>query len=153
MIYIVSGKIESGKSSFLHKWIEDKENVGGILCLKDKYNTRHVFDIKSKDTFKIQTNKVDETTISIGRFHFLESAFKRANSIIEEALIDQDSGYIIVDELGKLELINKGLHDSGKLVIEKTKDNDKLHSILVVRTSLLQSVLSHYSITNYLTLK
>lgn len=153
MIYIVSGKIESGKSSFLYNWIENKANIGGILCLKDKYNVRYIYDIKSKGNFIIQTNKADETTISVGRFHFLRSAFKRANTIIKAAVMNQNSGYIIVDELGKLELINKGLHDSARLVIEKTKENEKLHSILVIRTSLLESVLTHYNITNYQTLK
>lgn len=153
MIYIVSGKIESGKSSFLHSWIENKSNIGGILCLKDSASKRHIYDIKSKDIFKIQTNKSDESSIAVGRFHFLKSAFQRANSILKKACTSQDSGYIIIDELGKLELTNSGLHESAKLIIEKTKNNKTLHSILVVRTSLLESVIKHYKITHYLTLK
>lgn len=153
MIYIVSGKIESGKSSFLYSWIENKSNIGGILCLKDSNYIRHIYDIKSKDVFRIQTNNIDETTISIGRFHFLKSAFEKANIILKKACIHQDTGFIIIDELGKLELKNKGLHPSAKLIIEKTRNNESLHSILVIRTTLFNSVLKHYDITDYKRLK
>ncbi|WP_426429535.1 nucleoside-triphosphatase [Winogradskyella sp. HB-48] len=153
MIYIVSGKIESGKSSFLYSWIENKSNISGILCLKDSNYIRHIYDIKSKDIFRIQTNNIEETTISIGRFHFLKSAFKKANTILKRACTQQDTGFIIIDELGKLELENKGLHPSAQLIIEKTRNNENLHSILVIRTTLFNSVLKHYDITDYKTLK
>ncbi len=66
---------------------------------------------------------------------------------------ENKSQYLIIDELGKLELKNQGLHVAAKTLIPDFMFNANLHLILVVRESLLEEVLKHYTISEYCILK
>jgi nucleoside-triphosphatase THEP1 len=77
------------------------------------------------------------------------AAFKRANHIIEKSLENHATGYLIIDELGKLELQDQGLHKWVSMAIERTMQNDFFHLILVVRTSLLTEITKKYNIHAY----
>ena len=146
MIYILSGDIETGKSKALFDWIQNRTNVFGILSPNDEFNRRYFLDVATKEKFPMQADADDDDIISVGRYHFFRSAFEKANEILLNTLEVAKSGHIIVDELGKLELRSEGLHDSAKKVLEEVKNNKELHAILVIRTSLLNEIVSKYSL-------
>jgi len=148
MIYILKGDIETGKSKALLQWIQGRKDVYGVLSPRNDEGERYILNVKSKETFTMQTNEGDDTTISVGRYHFLTSAFKEANSIILNATVKNKSGFVIIDELGKLEMNSEGLHESATITIQKTKHNNDLHAILVVRSSLLDPVMKKYYIAS-----
>ncbi|MBO3117214.1 hypothetical protein J4050_10675 [Winogradskyella sp. DF17] len=148
MIHLLVGQIETGKSTALINWIKGKTNVYGILSPVDDNKKRGFFNIETKEKFAMQADSEEENVISIGRYHFYKSAFKMANSIIIQNVKTKSAGYIIIDELGKLELKSQGLHASALTAIEKTRNNKKLHTILVVRDYLLENIKNHYKITN-----
>lgn len=135
MIYILSGDIKTGKSTALMKWIKGRSDVYGVLSPRDLKNHRYFLNIKTHEAFAMETTSEDKDSIIVGPYHFLKTAFKKANSIIETAVRQQTSGFIIIDELGKLELRTEGLYKSAVLAINRTKDDVHLHTILVVRTS------------------
>lgn len=149
MIYIVSGDIGIGKSYSLLEWVRDRTDVFGVLSPRMVYEDRYFFDVRSKEIFNMQASIVDKNTISVGRYHFLKPAFERANSIIKKSLKHNTSGYLIIDEFGKLELRSEGLHESASLAIDKTLHSEELHLILVVRTSLLEAITKKYNIDKY----
>jgi len=88
----------------------------------------------------------DENTMSVGRFHFSESVFQTAIDYLNN--IRPASGAdIIIDEIGKLELRGEGFHQALLHQLELVRRPESSHRlILVVRDSLLDQVMSAYSI-------
>jgi nucleoside-triphosphatase THEP1 len=148
MIYIFSGLIETGKSSTLLNWIDSRTDAYGVLTPRNKQGNRYILNVKTKNKSPFQAKPSDAETISVGRYHFFKSAFETANSIIKNATNEEENGFIVIDELGKLELRSEGLHPSAQLVINKTRSHKTLHSILVIRHSLLNDIKNKYKITN-----
>lgn len=153
MIYILTGDIRTGKTTALLNWIEGRTDVDGVLCLDGKNGKRYFLEIKSKEEFELEVELESEKTITIGPFHFLKSAFEKANEFLITLSAKNESQYLVIDELGKLELKNTGLHDSAKVLIPKYEKNKDHHLILVVRESLFDDILEHYNISEYSVLK
>ncbi|WP_397364670.1 nucleoside-triphosphatase [Olleya sp. R77988] len=153
MIYILTGAIRTGKTTALIEWSKTKKDVDGLLCPDDENGKRYFLKVKSKEEFELEIeskNDIElEKIIEIGSFQFLKSAFKKANEFLEQMLIVPARMFLIIDELGKLELRNKGLHHSAEQLIPKFMNNSKQHLILVVRTSLLEEIIGHYQIKAY----
>lgn len=147
MIYVFTGKIRTGKTTALYNWIENKHNIDGLLCPDDANGKRYFITIKSKETFKLEAEMAKDHTISVGPFHFFKTAFTIANLYLIAASEEKTSQYLIIDEIGKLELKNEGLHDAAKVLIPQYMLNEQFHLILVIRDALLDEVLKHYSIT------
>ena len=149
MIYILSGDIRSGKTTALLNWVNEHEDVDGLLCPDCDNGKRYFLKIKPKEQFELEVESESEATITIGPFHFLKSAFENANDYLLEANDKRDFKYLVIDELGKLELRNLGLHDSSEHLIPKFINKNQQHLILVVRTSLLEEIINHYQIKKY----
>lgn len=149
MIFILSGNIETGKSNALLKWTKGRNDTFGVLTPRNENGIRYLLDVGTKECFEIQTDIETADVILVGRYRFLKAAFKRGNDIIKAALRDNKSGYILIDELGKLELQSKGFHESASLAINATIDNNGLHLILIIRTTLLIQTIKKYNITDY----
>ena len=149
MIYILSGHIETGKSNALLKWSEGRKDTYGILTPRNENAIRYILDVNTKECFEMQTELETTDVILIGRYRFLKTAFNTGNDIIITALKNNKSGYILIDELGKLELLSKGFHKSASLAINATISNSRLHLILIVRTTLLLEIIKKYNISDY----
>ncbi|WP_430466806.1 nucleoside-triphosphatase [Winogradskyella ouciana] len=153
MIYILTGDIRTGKTTALLNWIEGRTDVDGVLCPDGKNGKRYFLEIKPKEEFELEVELESEKTITIGPFHFLKSAFEKANEFLITLSAKNESQYLVIDELGKLELKNTGLHDSAKVLIPKYEKKKDHHLILVVRESLFDDILEHYNISEYSVLK
>ena len=151
MIYILTGDIRTGKTTALLDWIKDRDDVDGLLCPDSENGMRYFLKVKSKEEFQLEVEAEGgiEKTISIGPFNFLRSAFEEANTFLISKAKELDSHYLIIDELGKLELKNRGLHEAAELLVSVFSVNKKRHLIVVIRNNLLNEVLSHYSISKY----
>jgi nucleoside-triphosphatase len=152
MIYILTGDIRSGKTTALLHWIEGREDVDGLLCPDDKTGKRYFLKVKSKQEFKLEIesgNDIEmDKIVVIGPFQFLKSAFEKANDYLKSISNNSSSKFIIIDELGKLELKNKGLHDAASKLISNKTCNTK-HLILVVRSSHLNKIIERYKLSEY----
>ncbi len=148
MVYILTGDIGSGKSYSLNEWIKDKTNVAGFLSLNNDKGKRYFLDIRSKDTFSMHPNndEVEENKIYVGRFTFLKSSFERANNILRFETSQTDYKYLIVDELGRLELKQKGLYKSTHNLLSMFEGKPNKHLIFVVRSALLENIIDFYNI-------
>ena len=123
MIYILRGDIRTGKTTALQEWCKNRDDVDGVLCPDNAEGKRHFLEIKSKNEFKLETELDTEAIIQIGNFKFLKSAFEKANAYLLAVASKNESQYIIVDELGKLELKGEGLHSSAEKLISNYETN------------------------------
>lgn len=80
----------------------------------------------------------EEETISIGRFAFSKKNFDKATQIIHDAI--HKPGWIIIDEIGPLELRGDGFHDVLKKVLASR--NDRL--VIVVRERMAEKVKEYF---------
>eukprot|EP00918_Siedleckia_nematoides_P040876 GHVU01088748.1.p2 GENE.GHVU01088748.1~~GHVU01088748.1.p2 ORF type:complete len:162 (-),score=17.99 GHVU01088748.1:175-660(-) len=149
MIYILTGAIRSGKTTALLDWSKKKNDVDGLLCPDDANGKRYFLKLKNKTTFKLEAEAEAEAIVAIGNFKFLQSAFNEANDYLILEASKTERQYLIIDEIGKLELKNEGLHVSTKVLISQFRSKDNSHLILVVRDYLFDAVLEHYGITEY----
>ena len=119
------------------------------MCPDDANGKRYFLKLKNKTIFKLvaEAEAETESIVAIGNFKFLRSAFNEANDYLILEASKTEPKYLIIDEIGKLELKNEGLHVSTKALISQFKSNDNTHLILVVRDYLLDAVLEHYGIT------
>ncbi|WP_452232428.1 nucleoside-triphosphatase [Lacinutrix sp. MEBiC02595] len=149
MIYILTGAIRSGKTSALLDWSKTRNDVDGLLCPDNEDGKRYFLKVKSKKEFELETESESEDVIRIGHFKFLKSAFKESNDYLISIASEAENKYLIIDEIGKLELRNEGLHRSAEALISRFKRDNSQHVILVVRDYLLDAVLKHYAISEY----
>lgn len=141
-ILIVTGKIKTGKTTRLMKWISSQKNIDGILqpVVDEK---RFLYHISSKTLIQLETNS-NENAISIGKYNFSLLAFEKAKKIIEESLT-KHLDYVVIDEIGPLELNGKGLEPViTKIIAQKNFLSGKL--ILVVREEIFENFLIHYKL-------
>lgn len=137
MIYILSTPIHSGKTTSLIEWSRDKQVSGILTPVK---NGRRVFmDASSGGEFNMETGE-EEDVVQIGRFNFSKKGFNRATSIITEAI--SKPGWLIIDEIGPLELRGEGFHDTLQTVLSRRTSD----IILVVREGLTEEVMDQFGI-------
>ncbi len=143
-IKIVTGKIHSGKTTSLFKFISENNNTDGILS-PIVNNKRRLYHISTKTIKEFETEKHSADTVSVGKYHFLNDSFYWANKKLIESF-NSSVKYLIIDEIGKLELRGEGLHKSAQFILNEIKNSDKV-LILVIRDYLLDEVLKYYNIT------
>ncbi|MGJ8590946.1 MAG: nucleoside-triphosphatase [Aquaticitalea sp.] len=150
MIYILTGDIRTGKTTALMNWAKTRADVDGLLCPDGFNGKRYFFKLKNREHFVFEVDaEIEEEHIAIGNFKFLKSSFETANDYLLASSDSSDFKYFVLDELGKLELQNEGLHHSALKIIRLLQSNMKKHLILVVRSALLLKVIKHYHIQIY----
>lgn len=149
MIYILTGAIRTGKTSALKEWSESRHDVDGLLCPDSATGKRYFLEVKSKTEFPLEVEaKPNIETISVGPFLFSKVAFEHANTFLK-GLLHSDAKFIILDELGKLELKNTGLYESAELLISNYEHHKDCHLIIVIRDTLLDAVIKHFEFSHY----
>lgn len=93
-------------------------------------------------------DKDDLKLVFVGKFRFLKSSFDKANQYLTNAS-EKHPNYLVIDELGKLELNNEGLHGAAAILINNYGADKNKHLILVVRRSLVEPILAHYKIQDH----
>ncbi len=143
-IYIFTDEIQSGKTTRLMKWVKNRR-VGGILC-PDQNGLRMLYDIATGKFFPFQLPDSQPNTQNIGRFYFKSETFDLARRLLLQAA-NRSLDWIVVDEVGPLELQGLGFEPAVRQLIELQKDaTAQWNLLLVVRKSLVQAVLKKYNI-------
>lgn len=143
MIMILSGPVRSYKTTTLMHWVEDRVDCGGVLS-PDVDGLRCLYNVKEKIHIPWQKIRPDSfSDIIIGRFAFDAEAFHEAREWLTDHLTDDAVQYLILDEVGPLELAGEGW-DSW-LITSLEKIGEKT-LILVTRETLIGDVVKHYGI-------
>jgi len=142
-IYIFSGAIGSGKTTALVNWSAARKDVHGILTPR-VMNKRVFMDAKSREQFAMEAFTEDRTILKVGHFIFSYDAFLKASNIIRDAI--EKRNWLIIDEIGPLELRNEGFATVLNEVIHSS--NNEQNILLVVREGLSQEVKNAFEINN-----
>ncbi len=132
MIVILSAPIRSGKTTSLLQWAQHRNDVYGILT-PDIDGKRVFMDLATKEQFPMEA-AAEEEKLAVGKFTFSKKGFDKAIKIIQDAI--DKKGWLIIDEIGPLELKGEGFSNVLKEVLKKR--NDKI--IIVVREELAVKV-------------
>ena len=152
-ILIFSQPVRSGKTTELMQYcdeIEKSKSLGGIL-MPDIDGSRKLFDISTKKLFDMECKDASAFTgslITVGKFIFYADVFEKANVIILQAASHSD--FLIIDEVGKLELDQKGFYPSVKKILNKDEFiGPAKNLLLVVRDSLYDQVVAFFEIRQH----
>lgn len=142
-IHILSGPINSGKTTRLLDW---KKNVNCSGILTPKIDGKRMFmNISNDELFQMEADE-DEPTFEIGKYVFSRINFDRAVTILKEEYDDENTGWLIIDEIGPLELKGEGFAAILKKLISSHR---RIKLLLVVRENLVEEVVRHFNIQSY----
>ncbi len=144
-IIIISGKQREGKTTFLKEILKLLEKNGtsfdGIIAegidIDDKRMGFQVKYLSSGKTYQLADRNL-KSDLEFGRFKFDNQVFNELN----EQLKKTNANYIILDEIGPLELKGKAWADSLEYFLSKQQP-----MIWVVRKSILNEVIKYWNIT------
>jgi nucleoside-triphosphatase THEP1 len=144
-IYIVSAPKHSGKTTKLTRWSANRNDVFGILTPMENGN-RIFMDAHTKEPFHMEATADETDILEVGKYRFSKASFDKASGILLAAL-KQVKGYIIVDEIGPLELRGFGFSATVKAMLEDKKN--KMQIVLVVREELLEKVVDYFNLKRF----
>ena len=152
-INILTGPIQSGKTTRLIAWVKFHRHAAGILS-PVIHKQRYIYSIHANDYRQLEAgneNVPEKDLIKIGQYSFLKSTFNWAREQLQSALKEKTK-YLVIDEIGPLELTGQGLEPAVTAVVQQILQSPKHHLIIVVRDSLLERVVMHYDLEgHYLT--
>ncbi len=119
--------------------------------MPDIDGSRKIMNIKTGDVFYAECKEPGETEeelLQVGRFSFYASAFNKANNILLENILHSPT-WLVIDEVGILELEKKGLFPSVESAINKYQFTPGKKAILVIRDALVERAISFFNIKEY----
>ena len=136
-IYILTGPIQSGKTTSLAKWLENENEVYGILTpVVD--GKRFFLNLNTGEQYPMEAIEGEEEIVAIGRFTFSKKNFDKAIQVIGDAI--EKEGWLVIDEIGPLELRGEGFAEIVKKVLKQRQGK----TILVVREGLVEKLKSYF---------
>lgn len=150
-IVIITGDIHQGKTTFTQKIISDllksKIRIAGFLSIgineNDLRTGFNLYDIESSKQFELCTNKKDERLIKFGQYYFNKETMTRGEEILSPENIFNKQ-LIVIDEIGPLELNDKGWSSA----IEKLISTTEIPHLWIVRKSILKKAIRKWNIGN-----
>jgi nucleoside-triphosphatase THEP1 len=147
---VYSAPIRTGKTTFLMKTFANRGDVSGFLT-PDFNGIRMIYNLQSgqRIDFEVRDDKKMVDDQIIGKFRFCQKGFDCCASLMND-FIEQPNSIFIIDEVGKLEINDKGFEP--KLTnwlrdVQKLSINCKI--ILIVRDSLMSEFEFKYHFLNF----
>ncbi|MGC9375155.1 MAG: nucleoside-triphosphatase [Bacteroidales bacterium] len=152
-VFIVTGSIGQGKTTFIQKIIKNFQSkgitLGGIYSprvMQGKSTVGYdIIDINTNEREAFLRQNFTKNNLKIGRFNInLQGLQKGINTIKESS--NPNIQIVIIDEVGMLELENNGWAKN----IEELIRNSQNHVLLVIRDSFVEQAIEKWKIKNYL---
>lgn len=147
MVNIVTGKINSGKTTRMLAHYLKNQAGDGFLCLKtmnrgnvEKYDAYWLSKDLEKPLILHESisSKDDRFRTKVGPYCFIDETMIWIESAIQK-MIDEGVSPIYLDEIGLLELQDDGFAE----ILRKMLDSS-LDIIISVRSELVSSVIDHF---------
>jgi len=142
-IYILRGPVQSGKTSRLEQWAVGKVNIYGLLApiMEGKRYLKNIYtgEMRLLEADNPITNR---PITRIGKFAFYEDTFEWGRRVLTGNIPQADS-WMIIDEIGPLELQGRGLEPAVSSILGNA--GDLVIVVLVVREKLFNDVLQYYA--------
>ncbi len=145
-VFIITGEVGGGKTGCIKNIIanfqQENISVSGIYSSRIVENDitigYDIINISTNESTKFLRREGDLTQQKIGRFYIFNEGLDAGNNAIKNS----DSQIIIIDEIGKLELTEKGWFGA----IEQIIENSDSHLILVVRNESVNQIIEKFEI-------
>ena len=141
LIYILSGAIKSGKTTKLLEFSSMHNDVYGILSPVSG-GKRYFFDAYTKEQFPMESEPGSVSVLRVGKFSFDANAFKKAVTIIRRGL-NHKHGWLIIDEIGPLELNKEGFYE---VINEIISSPPPLKILFVIRDTILHKAIDFFKL-------
>lgn len=145
MIKIITGKRDSGKTSYLRYLVRDSKFFNGFLQYKkydenDNFIGYNLYDLETKEEFEFITTDLTREGLSLDKFVVLEEGIKKGKEIILNG-IDKNK-ILVIDEIGQLEMDGKVFHDE---LSKALKSGVEIY--ITVREELLNEFIEKYNLS------
>ncbi len=154
MIAILTGPIRTGKTTALLTAFPSSLAHGVLQPVVD--GRRHVLCLQSGQSRPLEASAdlPEQDRVHVGRFVFSAPALRWANGCIVDALdLRADGKWVVIDEVGSLELGDSGLASSVREAVTRAQSPGGLHLLLVVRDGLVDAVCDAFRIGDPLVLR
>lgn len=144
--YFLTGKIGSGKTTFISRWSENKPGAAGIITIT-KNGKRFLRNVETNEErcFEVDTC-FPGIAQKIGHYTFDNEAFLWAEEVINKTDFSRVKCFIL-DEAGILEMGMKGFYPAIQILLKKIKGHNT-DIILVVRESLVDDMAKLFGLNN-----
>ncbi|MCB9272469.1 MAG: hypothetical protein H6564_00415 [Lewinellaceae bacterium] len=153
-IIIFTAPVQAGKTTALMRWAAKKDRLSGFLA-PDADGLRRLFFLNTRQWADFQLTPAEASAadtgevVAVGKFYFRAAAFAAARRVLAESL-EQRPDWLVIDEVGKLELKGEGLEPAVGQVIRYFKNPKTTGGLLlVVREELVAQAIAHYALENY----
>jgi nucleoside-triphosphatase THEP1 len=143
-ICILHGSIRSGKTTALQHWLDAHQDTIGFVT-PDYAARRVLIAYPERQTYTFELAAEANDTVSVGKFYFSAQTFGLGRAILAKAMTSSQH-WVVVDELGKLELNSEGFEPQLTQLINAIKQQPNRSMIIIVREELLQTVLNQYQL-------
>ncbi len=139
MVFLFTAPVRTGKTSSLLNWTSNRKDVWGILTpvIHDK---RYFRDVHTGEEWPMEAVAGETGTLQVGRFVFSKNGFDKAIKVIRESM--HQPGWLLIDEIGPLELRGEGFAEVVNEVLAVRKE--KL--LLVLREGISEDVIRYFQI-------
>ncbi|MCK4514960.1 MAG: hypothetical protein KAU31_06860 [Spirochaetaceae bacterium] len=157
-VYLVTGPVQTGKTTRLRAWCDERSDVDGILApVVD--GRRHLLHIRSGAIRNLEDVSGGAAKVTVRRYTFNADVFAWARNCLLGAASDPGQGinaqprWIIVDEVGPLELSGGGLEPAVSALLGLVLNNplqvggNLLRVVLVIREHLVDDALKHFGVS------
>ena len=135
-IVLLSGEAQSGKTTLLQSFCKTYSNTGGLLTPVVN-GKRKFYNICTKEVFNMEAFE-EEEQLYVGKYIFSAAAFKKGASQLLAASKQNENEYLIVDEVGPLEIrLQQGFYAALQEILQSGLYRTL---ILVVRPSLIREL-------------
>lgn len=157
-IYLVTGPVQTGKTTRLRAWCDKRTDVDGILApVVD--GRRHLLHIGSGVIRNLEDVSGGAAQVTVRRYTFNADVFAWARNCLLSVASDPGRAinsrprWIIVDEVGPLELSGGGLEPAVSELLALALNNplrvgdNILRVVLVIREHLVDDALRHLGVS------
>jgi nucleoside-triphosphatase THEP1 len=144
-VIILTDEIQTGKTTLLKQFCIKQNNVAGMLT--PVVNGKRMFyDITGKELFAMESI-FDEECLPVGKYLFSATAFAKANALLLSQSKRDDISYLIIDEIGPLEVKQqKGWYESFRQILSSSF---AYTLIIVVRKALVNEVITGFGLKSF----
>jgi nucleoside-triphosphatase THEP1 len=143
-IIILTSGIKTGKTTLLQQFCKGNNDVAGILT--PIINAKRVFYDIASDVFFYMEAQPNEEPLIVGKYLFSKTAFVKAGMILLNADKNNGPKYLIIDEIGPLEIrLQEGFFNCLNKILG-SPFNYTL--ILVVRKILVDEMIATFNLHN-----
>ena len=134
---ILTGPVGTGKTTALQQLVQRHPDRFAGLLAPVIHQQRHLQDISTGELRLLETPPSAPDALPVGKYVFSAGVFAWARERLVEQAASFPRRWLILDEIGKLELQAKGLAPVAMDILRGDRVNNL---IVVIRDSLLQQV-------------